>query len=149
MVFLNQESLSLSRDLCAISERSGVVYPPKESVSAVWRGPEHQPPTPTPTPSATAHLSGCDFTYTLEEAGVTLARGDNQVALARGGDLEEVGVDASGSDRRARAGALDHERLWRVTRRVEGDDVVGVLGAREGVRLRVLAQLDRALLACY
>ena len=72
----------------------------------------------------------------------------NTLGLARGGDLEEVGVDASGSDRRARAGALDHERLWRVTRRVEGDDVVGVLGAREGVRLRVLAQLDRALLTC-
>ena len=71
----------------------------------------------------------------------------NTLGLARGGDLEEVGVDASGGDRRARAGTLDHERLRRVTRRVEGDDVVGVLGAREGVRLRVLAQLDRALLA--
>ena len=61
---------------------------------------------PTPTSSATPHLTGCNFKYTLEEAGVTLARGDNQVALARGGDLEKVGVDARGSDRRAGAGPL-------------------------------------------
>ena len=107
----NQEPLSPTRSLRDL-RASGVVYPPKERASAVWRSPEHQPPTPTPTPSATAHLSGCDFTYTLEEAGVTLARGDNQVALARGGDLEEVGVDARGSDRRAGAGPLHGIRRY-------------------------------------
>ena len=87
--------------------------------------------------------------------------------LARGGDLEEVRVDARRSDRRARAGTLHDEGLRRVPnpnpnpntllyspsglhdeglrrvpRRVERDDVVGVLRAREGVRLGVLAQLD-------
>ena len=64
--------------------------------------------------------------------------------LARGGDLEEVRVDARRSDRRARAGPLHDEGLRRVPRRVERDDVVGVLSASEGVRLRVLAELDRA-----
>ena len=97
--------------------------------------------------------------------------------LARGGDLEEVRVDARRSDRRARAGPLHDEGLQsgsglgfgcgfgftarvrarvrvgsglhdeglrRVARRVERDDVVGVLSAGEGVRLRVLAELDRA-----
>ena len=97
--------------------------------------------------------------------------------LARGGDLEEVRVDAGRSDRRARAGpllgeglqlgsglgfgcgfgftarvrvrvrvggGLHDEGLRRIPRRVERDDVVGVLGASEGVRLRVLAELDRA-----
>ena len=42
---------------------------------------------------------------------MTLARGDNQVALARGGDLEKVGVDARGSDRRAGAGPLHGIRI--------------------------------------
>ena len=46
---------------------------------------------------------------------------------------------------RVRVGSgLHDEGLRRVPRRVEGDDVVSVLSAREGVRLRVLAELDRA-----
>ena len=119
--FSRESGTTLSRAISArspVRERSSVVCPPKESVSAVWRSPEHQlpivypSPPPIPTSSATAHSSGCNFTrYTLEEAGVTLARGDNQVALARGGDLEKVGVDARGSDRRAGAGPACTTRM--------------------------------------
>ena len=46
--------------------------------------------------------------------------------LARRCNLEEVGIDARGGHRRARAGALHHERLRRVPCRVERNDVVGV-----------------------
>ena len=61
---------------------------------------------------------------------------------ARARHADEVGEDAGGGDGRARARALHDERLRRVPLGGEGADVVGVLRAREGVRLGVLAQLD-------
>ena len=52
-----------------------------------------------------------DTVHSREETGNHGAAGDahragEATALARGGDLEEVRVDARGSDRRARAGPL-------------------------------------------
>jgi len=62
-----------------------------------------------------------------------------------GGALTALeGTRRSGSGACSR-GAPDDERLVRVALRGEGDDVVGALQLREGVRLGVAPQLHAAL----
>ena len=70
------------------------------------------------------------------------AQAELRPSSARARHADEVGEDAGGGDGGARARALHDERLRRVPLGGEGADVIGVLRAREGVRLGVLAQLD-------
>ena len=58
--------------------------------------------------------------------------------LARLGHAQEVGVDARGGDGGTRARALHDQRLRRVALGRECADVVGELGAGEGVGLSIL-----------
>ena len=84
--------------------------------------------------------SGGDQAETRRSSGRAQAELKRSSARARHAD--EVGEDAGGGDGGARPRALHDERLRRVPLGGEGADVVGVLRAREGVRLGVLAQLD-------